>query len=95
MHVADNSPSNASRLSRHCGILNISQPYSLQRLFRGISLLFYMQMMFVQQRKHIWASMACYENSIIFYMLMMFVPHLKHTYGPPWPVTKIDLLFYL
>jgi hypothetical protein len=27
MHRADNLPANVSRLSRHCGILNISQPY--------------------------------------------------------------------
>jgi hypothetical protein len=26
---------------------------------------------------------------------MMFIPHRKHTYGPPQPVMKIVLLFYV
>jgi hypothetical protein len=29
--------------------------------FTGTALLFYMQMMFVSHRKHIWSSTACYE----------------------------------
>jgi hypothetical protein len=28
-------------------------------------------------------------------MQTMFVPHRKLTYGPPQPVTGIDLLFYM
>jgi hypothetical protein len=28
-------------------------------------------------------------------MEIMFVPYRKHTYGPPWPVTGIPLLYYM
>jgi hypothetical protein len=45
--LSDPRRTKVSRLSRHCGILNISQPYSSPRLVTGIALLFYMQMMFV------------------------------------------------
>jgi hypothetical protein len=45
----------------------------------GENFTFYMQMMFVHRRTHLWSSMACYGDSHTFYMKMMFVPHRTHT----------------
>jgi hypothetical protein len=39
---ADNLPPCVSRLSRQCGIFNISQPYRPPRPVRGIALLFFL-----------------------------------------------------
>jgi hypothetical protein len=34
-------------------------------------------------------------DSFTFHVYMMFVPHRKHAYGPPRPVTGIDLFPYV
>jgi hypothetical protein len=47
-------PPPVCRLFRHCGILNISQPRRPPRSGTGTALLFYMYMMFVLHRKHIY-----------------------------------------
>jgi hypothetical protein len=41
------------------------------------------------------ASTVCYRYDFGFLYVHVFIPHRKHIYGPPRPVTRIDLLFYM
>jgi hypothetical protein len=80
-------PPSVSRLSRQCGILNISQLYRPPRPVMD-SLIFYMQMMFVPYRKHTSRPPRPVTG-------IALVPHGKHTYRPSRPVIGISLLLYM
>jgi hypothetical protein len=85
------SPQSVSRLSRQCGILNISQPYGLKRRVRAIDVL-YVYHVRTSEETHLWASTACYVGrALLFYV--GYVPTSQEP--PPRPVTRIALLFYM
>jgi hypothetical protein len=59
-----------------------------------IALPFYVYMMFVPLRKHMYGPLRPVTRiALPFYVYMMFVPHRKHMYGPPRPFTGIALLY--
>jgi hypothetical protein len=88
------SPACEKRLSRQCGVLNISQPYRPSRPVTGIALLVYMQMKFVPHRKHTYRPPELVMGiALLFYMQMMIVSHRKDAYRPPLPVTVLTLRF--
>jgi hypothetical protein len=60
------SLSSMSRLSRQCGILNISLPYRPLRPITGMALLFYVGDVRTSQETYILASMASYGDSFTF-----------------------------
>jgi hypothetical protein len=78
------------------GILNISQPSMLPRSLNGDNFtFFYVDGVHTSQETLLWASMACYRDSLTLYMLMVFTPHRKLIYGPPQPLTGITSHFYI
>jgi hypothetical protein len=63
-------------------------------LLMEMALLFYIQVIFVPNRKHAYGPPRPVKGiALLLYMQMMCVPHRKQTYGPPRPVTGIALLF--
>jgi hypothetical protein len=76
VHEADDL---VSRLSKQCGIFNISQPYRPPLPVKGIAFRFYMKMIFVPNRTHIWASTACYRDSFT-YIYFFVIPFLCNLY---------------
>jgi hypothetical protein len=86
-----------NQLSRHCGILKISQPYRLPRLVMGITLLIYLSMIFVPHRKHTCVPPRCvteialllvtFKLCSIFCYHRILITNFKiplHGVGPVW-----------
>jgi hypothetical protein len=90
------SSSFESRLSRQCGILNISVCY-----WKSFTFLYeHVDGVSASLRKHLWASTVCYIDSFTSYIYMTFVPQSKHArastanmHGSPRSVKEITLLF--
>jgi hypothetical protein len=83
-------PPSVSRLSKQCGILNVSQINRSQRPLTEIPFILYVDNVRISQETHLWASTDCYRDIFTCYM-QRIVSVARRNVSP----VKYELGFYI